>query len=59
MKDAFKGIFTASQEVDIRGMVFHAISDDARAVYLKMGFDQPPTAEMTRMVSVKDLREIF
>lgn len=57
MKDAFKRMLSASQEIGIRGMVVHAISEDARAFYQKVGFDQSPTGEMTLMISVTDLRQ--
>lgn len=56
MKDAFKRVLSASQEIGIRGLVVHAISEDARAFYSKVGFDQSPTGEMTLMISVADLR---
>ncbi len=57
MGDAAKRVLTAGEEIGIRGMIVPAISDDARAFYLEMGFLASPVHEMTLMIPRSDLRE--
>ncbi|MGD0636329.1 MAG: acetyltransferase [Beijerinckiaceae bacterium] len=39
------------------GIVVHAISEDAKAFYLALGFDPSPLEPITLMVTLADLRE--
>ncbi len=56
IQDAAKRVLAAADQVGIRGMIVHAISEEAKAYYLKRGFVQSPTNEMTLMVSLDMLR---
>ena len=56
VQDATKRVIAAADLVGIRGMIVHAISEDAKNFYLARGFLQSPTHEMTLMISLSDLR---
>jgi ribosomal protein S18 acetylase RimI-like enzyme len=57
VRDAAKRILAAGEEIGIRGMIVHAINEDAKAFYLEMGFLPSPISELTLMISLADLRE--
>jgi hypothetical protein len=40
-----------------RGIPVHAISAEAKAFYLRLGFDPSPIESMTLMVTLSDLRK--
>lgn len=56
VQDAGKRMIAAADLVGIRGMIVHAISEDAKRFYLARGFVQSPTNEMTLMISLSDLK---
>lgn len=43
------------QREDIQGIIVHAISDDAKAFYLALGFEPSPIEPMTLMVTLADI----
>ena len=55
-QDAAFRVVHAADAIGIRGMVVHAISDDAKAFYLRLGMDESPLHAMTLMVTLIDLR---
>ena len=55
-QDAARRVINAADAIGIRGMIVHAISDDALAFYKRLGFDQSPLDPMTLMVTLADLR---
>ena len=55
-QDAAQRIVRTADTVGIRGMLVHAISEQAKAFYLQLGLDPSPLAPMTLMVTVADLR---
>jgi GNAT superfamily N-acetyltransferase len=55
-RDAARRIVFAAETIGLRGMIVHAISDDARAFYLSLGLEPSPLEPMTLMVTVADLR---
>ena len=55
-RDAARRIAHAAETIGIRGIVVHAISEDARKFYLALGFDPSPGEPMTLMVTVSDVR---
>jgi GNAT superfamily N-acetyltransferase len=55
MRDAAMRVLAAAGEIGIRGLVVHAISEDAKAFYLNMGMLPSPTNEMTLMIPLGDL----
>ena len=55
VRDAAKRALVAGAQVGIRGLVVHAISEDAKAFYLALGFLASPVREMTLMIPLGDL----
>lgn len=55
MRDAAMRVLAAAGEIGIRGLVVHAISEEAKAFYLDLGMLPSPTNEMTLMIPVGDL----
>lgn len=56
VRDASLRVIAAAQTIGVRGMLVHALSAQARAFYVRVGFDPSPLDEMTLMASVADLR---
>ncbi|AMK25810.1 MULTISPECIES: GNAT family N-acetyltransferase [Sphingobium] len=56
IRDAGRRVIAAADLVGVRGMIVHAISDDAKQFYLACGFLQSPTNEMTLMIPLSDLK---
>ena len=55
VRDAGLRLLNAAEIVGIRGMVVHAISEEARSFYLALGFDPSPLDPMTLMVRLQDV----
>jgi GNAT superfamily N-acetyltransferase len=55
-QDAARRVINAADAIGIRGMLVHAISDDAAVFYRRLGFDPSPLDPMTLMVTLADLR---
>ncbi|GJE56769.1 MULTISPECIES: GNAT family N-acetyltransferase [Methylobacterium] len=55
-RDGAQRVLHAADTIGIRGILVHAISEDARAFYLALGFDPSPLDPLTLMVSLADLR---
>lgn len=55
-QDAALRVIHAADAIGIRGLVVHALSDEAKAFYLRLGLDESPLDPMTLMVTVADLR---
>nr|WP_210282977.1 GNAT family N-acetyltransferase [Rhizobium sp. BK049] len=55
VRDAGLRLLNAAEVVGIRGMLVHAISDDARAFYEAVGFLSSPSDPMMLMVGLHDL----
>ncbi len=55
-QDAAKRVIHAADAIGIRGMLVHAISDEARAFYLRLGLGPSPLEPMTLMTTVADLK---
>jgi GNAT superfamily N-acetyltransferase len=56
-RDSALRVMQAAEAIGIRGMLVHAISDDAKAFYLALGFSESPLEPMTLMVTLADLRD--
>jgi len=54
--DAGLRLLHASESIGIRGMLVHAISEDAKTFYLALGLAQSPVEPVTLMVTLADLR---
>jgi GNAT superfamily N-acetyltransferase len=55
-RDAALRVLQAADAIGIRGMVVHALTDEAKAFYLALGFDVSPLDPMTLMVTLADIR---
>jgi GNAT superfamily N-acetyltransferase len=55
-RDAARRVSHAADAIGIRGIVVHAISDDAKKFYIALGFDQCPREPMTLVVTLSDIR---
>lgn len=53
---AAKRVIHAAGTLGIRGLIIHAISDEAKAFYIALGFDPSPLEPMTLLVMLEDLR---
>ncbi len=56
VRDAALRVLAAADEIGIRGLVVHAISEEAKAFYLSLGLLPSPTNEMTLMIPLGDLK---
>ena len=56
MQDASKRVLQAADIIGIRGIVVHAISTEAKAFYLALGFEASPLQSMTFMATLADLK---
>ncbi|MDF3150781.1 GNAT family N-acetyltransferase [Mesorhizobium sp. XAP10] len=57
VRDAGLRVLQAAEILGIKGIVVHAISDDARAFYITIGFEPSPVEPLTLMVTLADLSE--
>lgn len=55
-RDSALRVMQAAATIGIRGMLVHAISDEAKAFYLALGLSQSPLEPMTLMVTLAGLR---
>ena len=55
-RDAARRVAHAADTIGVRGMVVHAISEEARKFYIALGFDPCPGEEMTLVVTLRDIR---
>jgi GNAT superfamily N-acetyltransferase len=55
-QDAARRVMHAADAIGIRALLVHALSDEAKAFYLRLGLDASPLDPMTLMVTVADLR---
>lgn len=58
-RDGARRVAQAADAIGIRGIVVHAISDEAKKFYLALGFDPRPREPMTLMVTLTDIRAIL
>jgi GNAT superfamily N-acetyltransferase len=54
--DAASRVAQAADVIGIRGIVVHAISEEAKNFYIAIGFDPSPREPMTLMVTLTDVR---
>jgi GNAT superfamily N-acetyltransferase len=58
-RDCALRVAHAADSIGIRGIVVHAISDQAKAFYQALGFDPSPAEPMTLMVTLGDIRQLL
>ncbi len=57
LRDGALRVLNAADAIGIRGILVHAISEDAKAFYLALGFEPSPLDPMTLMVTLSDVRK--
>jgi len=55
-RDAAMRVSQAAEAIGVRGIIVHAISDDARKFYLALGFSECPGESMTLVITLQDIR---
>lgn len=55
-RDASRRVAHAADTIGIRGIVVHAISEEARRFYVALGFDPCARESMTLVVTIADVR---
>jgi GNAT superfamily N-acetyltransferase len=55
-RDSALRVMQAAEAIGIRGMLVHAVSDEAKAFYRAVGFSESPLEPMTLMVTLAELR---
>jgi GNAT superfamily N-acetyltransferase len=55
-RDGARRVAQAADAIGIRGIVVHAISEEARTLYLALGFDPCPREPTTLVVTLADIR---
>jgi GNAT superfamily N-acetyltransferase len=58
-RDCALRVAHAADTIGIRGIVVHAISEQAKAFYQALGFDPSPAEPMTLMVTLGDIRRLL
>lgn len=58
-QDAAKRVVHAAEAVGIRGLIVHALSEDAKAFYIALGLEESPLDPMMLMTTVNDLRAVL
>jgi predicted N-acetyltransferase YhbS len=56
VQDAGRRVVHAANSIGIRGMIVHALSQEAKAFYERVGFDPSPLESMMLMVTLADLQ---
>ncbi|MEF8982649.1 GNAT family N-acetyltransferase [Thiohalorhabdus sp.] len=59
LRDAVLRVVGASEQVGIKAVLVHALSEDARRFYERHGFQVSPADDMTLMVTLKDARALM
>ena len=57
VRDGARRVVNAADVIGIRGILVHAISEEAKVFYLHLGFEPSPIEPMTLMVTLADLRD--
>jgi len=55
-RDAALRVTSAAETIGIRGILVHAISDQAKSFYMALGFEPSPLEPMTLMVTLGNVR---
>ncbi len=59
LKDAFLRAYAAAEHIGVRAMVVHALDEQARSFYLKHGFYDSPTNDMTLMLTISEIERVL
>jgi len=55
LRDAILRISQASQHIGVRGVLVHALDEEAARFYVRMGFRPSPASDFHLMISLKDI----
>jgi GNAT superfamily N-acetyltransferase len=55
-QDAGRRVIHAAEAIGIRGLLVHALNEEAKAFYLRLGLEESPLEPMTLMCTMADLR---
>ena len=55
-QDAGRRVIHAAEAIGIRGLLVHALNEEAKAFYLRLGLEESPLEPMTLMCTIADLR---
>lgn len=58
-RDAAMRVSHAAEVIGIRGIVVHAVSDEARKFYAAIGFSECPHEPLTLVVTLQDIRAVI
>lgn len=56
-RDAVLRVLNAAEAIGIRGLLVHALSEEAKAFYLRLGLEPSPLDPLTLMATLADLRD--
>ena len=56
-QDAARRVIHASTAIGIRGLLVHALNEEAKAFYLRLGLNESPVEPLTLMATIADLKE--
>ena len=56
LKDAIQRTIIVSEQAGIRALLVHALSDRAKGFYMRWGFNESPTNDMTLMIMLDEAR---
>ncbi len=59
LRDAVLRVLSTAQNIGIRAMLVHAISEEAKTFYERFGFRVSPIEPMTLMLTIAEMRRIF
>jgi GNAT superfamily N-acetyltransferase len=54
LKDAVLRVIGVAEQVGVKALLVHAISEEAKHFYLRAGFAESPTNDMTLVITIKD-----
>ena len=56
MRDAGLRVLQAADTIGIRGLIAHALSENAKGFYVQLGFEPSPLDPLTLMITLADLK---
>jgi GNAT superfamily N-acetyltransferase len=59
LRDAVLRVLAAGEEIGVRAILVHAISDEAKAFYERFGFKISPVEPMTLMITLAEVRRAW
>jgi GNAT superfamily N-acetyltransferase len=59
LKDARQRIVRAAKEIGVKAILVHALDEQARDFYLRHGFYESPTSDLTLMVTIEEVQKVI